>query len=64
MTRRFSMVKMQRQLLLSTRRRRLQRIVRPAAQVAAQAAAALGVIALLSVVNLVAAPLRREKKPA
>jgi membrane protein len=49
---------------VSTRRRRLQRIARPAAQVAAQAGAALGVIALLSVVNLVAAPLRREKKPA
>ena len=49
---------------VSARRRRLQRIARPAAQVAAQAGAALGVIALLSVVNLVAAPLRRGKKPA
>jgi len=49
---------------VSARRRRLQRIARPAVQVAAQAAAAFGVIALLSVVNLVAAPLRRDKKPA
>jgi membrane protein len=39
---------------------RLQRIARPLAQ----AGAALGVIALLSVVNLVAGPLRREKKTA
>jgi membrane protein len=44
----------------SVRRRSLQRVARPAAQ----AGAALGVIALLSVVNLVMAPLRREKKPA
>ncbi len=44
----------------SARRRRLQRIARPAAQVGA----AVGVIALLSVVNLVTAPLRREKRPA
>ena len=55
-------LKMQRPrgLAASARRRRLQRIARPAAQ----AGAALGVIALLSVVNLVAAPLRREKKTA
>jgi membrane protein len=39
-------------------RRRLQRLALPVAQ----AGAALGVIALLSVVNLVAGPLRREKK--
>jgi membrane protein len=38
---------------------RLQRIARPVAQ----SGMALGVIALLSVVNLVAGPLRREKKP-
>ena len=44
----------------SVRRRRLQCIARPAAQ----AGAALGVIALLSVVNLVTAPMRREKKTA
>jgi membrane protein len=44
----------------SAHRRRLQRVTRPAAQ----AGAALGVIALLSVVNLVTAPLRREKKTA
>jgi membrane protein len=44
----------------SARRRRLQRVARPAVQVGA----ALSVIALLSVVNLVTAPLRREKKPA
>ncbi len=43
--------------VVSARRRRLARIARPAAQ----AGAALGVIALLSIVNLVAAPLRREK---
>jgi membrane protein len=42
------------------RRSRLQRVARPVAQ----AGAALGVIALLSIVNLVAAPLRREKGPA
>ncbi len=38
---------------------RLQRIARPVAQ----AGMAVGVIALLSIVNLVAGPLRREKKP-
>jgi hypothetical protein len=42
----------------SLRRQRLQRVARPVAQ----AGAALGVIALLSVVNLVAAPLRRDRK--
>lgn len=41
------------------RHRRMQRLVRPVAQ----AGAALGVIALLSIINLVAGPLRREKKP-
>jgi hypothetical protein len=44
----------------SPRHPRLQRIGRPLAQ----AGAALGVIAVLSVVNLVAGPLRREKKTA
>jgi membrane protein len=42
----------------SLRRQRLQRVARPIAQ----AGAALGVIALLSIVNLVAAPLRRDRK--
>jgi hypothetical protein len=44
----------------ASRTRRLQRFTRPVAQ----AGAALGVIALLSVVNLVVGPLRREKKTA